>query len=86
MPDLKQFPQKMLVELYIYSKADIFLLFKLLSDTEPEKQDPDPLSFATAEDPTIRLKWTAHLEFTQNHIAGDLTWDKVMFVLTFKIF
>ncbi|XP_055458966.1 small G protein signaling modulator 3 isoform X2 [Psammomys obesus] len=30
-----------------------------------------------AEDPTQRLRWQAHLEFTHNHDVGDLTWDKI---------
>lgn len=32
---------------------------------------------ALAEDPTQRLRWQAHLEFTHNHDVGDLTWDKI---------
>eukprot|EP00794_Sanderia_malayensis_P008942 gene8942-9896_t len=46
-------------------------------DREKDKMDPDPQTFVTTEDPSIRLKWIAYLESTENHIAGDLTWDKV---------
>jgi len=42
-----------------------------------DAHDPDPESFVTSEDPSQRLKWIAFLESTQNHIAGDLTWEKV---------
>lgn len=42
-----------------------------------DTQDPDPETFVTTEDPTLRLKWVAFLESTQHHVAGDLTWDKV---------
>ena len=33
--------------------------------------------FVTNEDPSQKLKWQAHLEFTQNQELGELTWDKV---------
>eukprot|EP00795_Rhopilema_esculentum_P008909 gene8909-16534_t len=42
-----------------------------------DTHDSDAETSVTTEDPTQRLKWIAHLEFTQNHIAGDLSWDKV---------
>ncbi|XP_026880892.1 small G protein signaling modulator 3 isoform X2 [Electrophorus electricus] len=29
------------------------------------------------EDPQQRLRWQAHLEFTHNHMVGDLTWDLI---------
>ncbi|KAK1799148.1 hypothetical protein P4O66_007399, partial [Electrophorus voltai] len=28
-------------------------------------------------DPQQRLRWQAHLEFTHNHMVGDLTWDLI---------
>ena len=46
-------------------------------DDELEYKDPDPGNFVTNEDDGLRLRWTAHLEFTQNQDVGDLTWDKV---------
>uniref|UniRef100_A0A8C2Z6C4 RUN and TBC1 domain-containing protein 3 n=1 Tax=Cyclopterus lumpus TaxID=8103 RepID=A0A8C2Z6C4_CYCLU len=29
------------------------------------------------EDPQQRLRWQAHLEFTHNHMVGDLTWELI---------
>ncbi|XP_048575778.1 small G protein signaling modulator 3 homolog isoform X3 [Nematostella vectensis] len=46
-------------------------------DLEHEYKDPDPGNFVTNEDDSLRLKWTAYLEFTQNQDVGDMTWDKV---------
>ena len=46
-------------------------------DLEHEYKDPDPGNFVTNEDESLRLKWTAYLEFTQNQDVGDMTWDKV---------
>ena len=47
-----------------------------ISDEEQEYKDPDPGNFVTNEDAALRLRWTAHLEFTQNQDVGDLTWDR----------
>lgn len=47
-------------------------------DSEFEHKDPDPGNFVTSEDESVRLKWTAFLEFTQNQDVGDMTWDKVI--------
>jgi len=29
------------------------------------------------EESQHRLKWIAHLEFTHEHVVGELTWDKI---------
>lgn len=50
--------------------------FSIESDSVDDKS-PRPGRFVTDEDQSLRLKWTAHLEFTQNQELGELTWDKV---------
>lgn len=42
-----------------------------------EAESSEPCHFVTNEDPSQKLKWQAHLEFTQNQELGELTWDKV---------
>ena len=42
-----------------------------------EDEGSESGNFVTNEDPSQKLKWQAHLEFTQNQELGELTWDKV---------
>ena len=42
-----------------------------------EDESCESSHFVTNEDPSQKLKWQAHLEFTQNQELGELTWDKV---------
>ena len=46
-----------------------------------EDESSESGHFVTNEDPSQKLKWQAHLEFTQNQELGDLTWDKVPKIL-----
>ena len=48
-----------------------------------DDKSPRPGRFVTDEDQSLRLKWTAHLEFTQNQELGELTWDKVVLSILF---
>ncbi|XP_057310775.1 small G protein signaling modulator 3-like isoform X2 [Hydractinia symbiolongicarpus] len=46
-------------------------------DRSGDTEDPDPCSYATSEDPSLKLKWVAYIESTQKKFVGDLTWDVV---------
>ncbi|CAB4009264.1 Small G signaling modulator 3, partial [Paramuricea clavata] len=47
-----------------------------------EDESSESSHFITDEDPSQKLKWQAHLEFTQNQELGELTWDKVSSTLS----
>lgn len=47
----------------------------------PEQSSSASQEEAFVENPQHRLQWIAYLEFTHNDEVGDLTWDKVCFLL-----
>ena len=49
-----------------------------------EDESSESSHFVTNEDPSQKLKWQAHLEFTQNQELGELTWNKVLEDLVYK--
>ena len=57
-----------------------------MSLTTGENAPLESNHFATDENPNHKLKWQAHLEFTQNQDLGELTWDKVHQVIHVHVF
>ncbi|XP_028671059.1 small G protein signaling modulator 3 isoform X2 [Erpetoichthys calabaricus] len=51
--------------------------FRIDQEDEAEPNHSKLLGEPLTEDPQLRLRWQAHLEFTHNHDVGDLTWDKI---------
>lgn len=49
----------------------------LLCFLAAEAESSESVHYVTDEEPGQKLKWQAHLEFTQNQELGELTWDKV---------
>ncbi|XP_055609393.1 small G protein signaling modulator 3 homolog [Uranotaenia lowii] len=55
--------------------------FRVEEEDGPEQNSNKLLSIPFMEDPAQRLQWIAHLEFSHNKEATELTWDNVDVVL-----
>ncbi|EDS34333.1 GTPase-activating protein gyp2 [Culex quinquefasciatus] len=55
--------------------------FRVEEEDGPEPSSNRLLSIPFMEDPAQRLQWVAHLEFSHNKEATELTWDSVEVVL-----
>ncbi|XP_053694726.1 small G protein signaling modulator 3 homolog isoform X1 [Sabethes cyaneus] len=55
--------------------------FRVEEEDGPEQSSNKLLSIPFMEDPAQRLQWVAHLEFSHNKEATELTWDSVDVVL-----
>ncbi|XP_037948480.1 small G protein signaling modulator 3 homolog [Teleopsis dalmanni] len=55
--------------------------FRVEEEDGPEQSSNKLLSIPFAEDPQQRLQWIAHLEFSHNKEASELTWENVEVVL-----
>ena len=62
----------MFIYIHVSGQNIIIIVFSAAEDESSESSH-----FITDEDPSQKLKWQAHLEFTQNQELGELTWDKV---------
>uniref|UniRef100_A0AAY5EBP9 Small G protein signaling modulator 3 n=1 Tax=Electrophorus electricus TaxID=8005 RepID=A0AAY5EBP9_ELEEL len=65
-------PQDILAQYYrVFHSVFCFVFFFFFGDLSQKDLN------GVEEDPQQRLRWQAHLEFTHNHMVGDLTWDLI---------